>query len=340
MPKLILVTGATGKQGRALIQALRLGDIEATSTEPEFHVWALTRTVSSPGANQIAAHNVRHVTVVPGNLDSPETVRKLFEDAKRGRGGIWGVFCVLAFPGLGANADGEEKQGKTLADISAEYGVSCFVYSSVERGGEYNDENAQLDRCAKVMIERHVRGLGDSKGLPWTILRPGFFMENYDGAIGSVAVGVLKNGLKPTTTNQLVAVDDIGQVAAAIFKSPANYTSQILLVSGEASTMTEQQDSYKRATGKDLPSIPGFLARPLIALNSHTKALIADIERVHEAGLSGKCPEVADQTAAARRAHPGMKTFEAWARQRAGKAPLEDRNWNQLSIGRLATGKQ
>jgi hypothetical protein len=29
-------------------------------------------------------------------------------------------------------------------------------------------------------------------------------MENYDGKIGSIAVGVLKKGLKPTTTSQLV----------------------------------------------------------------------------------------------------------------------------------------
>ncbi|KAJ6579255.1 NAD(P)-binding protein [Mycena vulgaris] len=333
--KLILVTGATGKQGRALIHALQLGD----NTEPQFHVLALTRTLSSPPANALAAHNTEHVTVVEGNLDSPESVRKLFEDAKKERGGIWGVFCVLAFPGLGANADGEEKQGKTLADISAEYGVSCFVYSSVERGGEYNDENATLDRRAKIMIERHVRGLGESKGLPWTILRPGFFMENYEGTIGWVAVGVLKTGLKPTTTNQLVAVDDIGQVAAVIFKNPENYTSQILIISGEASTMAQQQEAYELATGKTLPSIAGFLAWPLIALNGHTKALIADIERVHEAGVSGKCPEVAEQTAAARRAYPEMKTFEMWARQQAGKAPAEG-SWNQVSIARLVTGKQ
>ncbi|KAJ7476694.1 NAD(P)-binding protein [Mycena latifolia] len=337
--KLILVTGATGKQGRALIRALGLAE---DNNEHGFHVWALTRTVSSPAANHLVAHYPQHVAVVQGNLDSAETIRKIFDDAKKEHGGIWGVFCVLAFPGLGANADGEEKQGKTLAEMSAEYGVSCFVYSSVERGGEYNDENAQLDRRAKVLIERHVRGLGESKGLPWTILRPGFFMENYGGAIGTVAVGVLSKGLKPATTNQLVAVDDIGQVAAVIFKNPANYTSQILVVSGEASTMKQQQESYKRATGKNLPSIPGFLARALISLNSHTKGLIADIERVHDAGVTGKCPDVAEQTAAARRAYPEMKTFEAWARQRAnsGKTTPSDKNWNQLSIGRMATGKQ
>ncbi|KAJ7239464.1 hypothetical protein C8J57DRAFT_1245895 [Mycena rebaudengoi] len=97
--KLLLVTGATGKQGRALIHALNLGDTESNA-EPEFHVWALTRTVSSPPANALAAHNTQHA------------MRKIFEDAKREHGGVWGVFCVLGFPGFGANADGEEKQSR------------------------------------------------------------------------------------------------------------------------------------------------------------------------------------------------------------------------------------
>ncbi|KAJ7114667.1 NAD(P)-binding protein [Mycena crocata] len=335
--KAILVTGATGKQGRALIHALNLG---GAGSEPEFHVLALTRTLSSPAANEVAAHNINHVTVVQGSLDSPDDIRRIFEDAKKDHGGVWGVFCALAFPGLGASGDAEEKQGKMLADLAAEYGASSFIFSSAERGGESNDDNAKLDRHAKVMIERHVRGLGESKGVNWTILRPGFFMENYDGTIGKVTVGVLRRGLKPTTTIQMVAVEDIGHVAAAVFKNPQDYASQILVVAGEASTTAQQQESYKRATGKQIAAIPGWLARALIALNSHTKALLADIERVHEVRTSGKCPEVAEQTAAAKRAYPDMKTFEAWAQQRAGKSTSHSKNWNQVSIGRLATGKQ
>ncbi|KAJ7119159.1 NAD(P)-binding protein [Mycena epipterygia] len=325
--KLILVTGATGRQGRALIHALQMGE---SDVGPEFHVWGLTRTVSSPAANELAAHNTQHFTVVQGNLDSP--------DSTRGR--IWGVFCVLAFPGLGVIADGEEAQGKNLANISAEYGVSCFVFSSVERGGEYDDSpKIMSDRRAKVMIERHVRGLGESKGLPWTILRPGFFMENYEGAIGAIAVGVLKKGMKPTSTHQVVAVDDVGKVAAVVFKNSQDYASQILVIVGETSNVAQQQESYKKATGKPLPAIPGFLARPLIALNSHTKALVEDLERVHDAGISGKCPEVADQIAAAKRAYPDMKTFSAWAAERAGNSHSPGKNWNQLSIIRMVTGK-
>jgi hypothetical protein len=158
---------------------------------------------------------------------------------------------------------------------------------------------------------------------PLRILRPGFFMENYDGKIGSIAVGVLKKGLKPTTTSQLVvsnfsmpitqtyaqqnyrqpkildtlqrpfsrcgSLSTVFPVLSNALQDPQSYASQILVVSGEgqavnalretesktstASTMAEQEEAYKRATGKNLPAIPGWLARALIAFNSHTKAL-------------------------------------------------------------------
>ncbi|KAF8177316.1 hypothetical protein K438DRAFT_1845672 [Mycena galopus ATCC 62051] len=58
--KLVLVAGATGTQGRALIRALNLDNtVEGSDVESDFHVLALTRTSSSPAQN---------VTVVEGNL--------------------------------------------------------------------------------------------------------------------------------------------------------------------------------------------------------------------------------------------------------------------------------
>lgn len=181
--KNILVTGATGHQGRALIRALQESSPEpgVGSASENLHVLALTRTPSSPGAQSLAAAHPGFVTLVQGDLDSSKAVRKIFEDAKAESDGIWGVFRVLAFPGLGANADGEEKQGKVrpesiqgrpsdkvqnVADIALEYGVSAFVFSSAERGGEYYDDQTSLDTRAKVNIERHIRALGE-KGLPW-----------------------------------------------------------------------------------------------------------------------------------------------------------------------------
>lgn len=106
----ILVSGATGKQGSALIRALLHPSIlNASHAAHQYHIYALTRKASSPNAQRLS--NVKDVTVVEGDLDAPESISKIFQDAKS-NGGIWGVFAVLAFPGWVASADGEERQGK------------------------------------------------------------------------------------------------------------------------------------------------------------------------------------------------------------------------------------
>lgn len=330
--KTILVLGATGKQGASLVAALRPADADADAQE--FQLLALTRSPTSPAARRLASQP--HVKVVEANLDAPASLRKVFDDAG-GRGSIWGVFVVLAFPGLGANADGEERQGILVADLALEYGVSAFIFSSVERGGESYDDKLTLDRAAKVKIERHVRSLGE-QGLGWTILRPAFFMENFDGTIGSVTATVLRCGLKPTTKLQLIAADDIGRVAAAVFKSPDANASKILVLTGDILTASEQDAAYVRATGKHLPSVPTFLGKTLLAINGATKGLIADIERVHQMRLddpSGYDAHLAD----ARAAYPSFTSFEEWAKARR-RSTKRDKSWNGVTAAKLATGRQ
>ncbi|TCD61456.1 hypothetical protein EIP91_008413 [Steccherinum ochraceum] len=335
-PRKILVTGATGKQGRAFIAALRSPPSANDSEQPAspFQVLALTRNPASPVATSL--NSEVHVTVVQGDLDSESSLRKVFEDAG-GKGGIWGVFVVLAYPGLGANADGVEKQGKTLADLSSEFGVSHFVFSSAERGGEALDDELKTDRLAKVRIERHTKELGE-KGLRWTILRPAFFMENFDGGlIGKITATVMRCGLQPTTKLQLVAANDIGLVAAAVFKNSDAAASKILVLTGDALTSAEQDAAYVRGTGKHLPSVSNILGRVLLATNAATKELMADMERVHKLRAddpAGYNAHLAD----ARAIYPNMTTFEEWARQRKD-AVKRDPNWNQVSLWKLMTGR-
>ena len=54
-----------------------------------------------------------------------------------------------------------------LADLALEFGVSHFIFSSIERGGEEFDYLLTLDRLAKVRIERHIKELS-ARGLKWT----------------------------------------------------------------------------------------------------------------------------------------------------------------------------
>ena len=160
----ILVVGATGKQGTALIKALLNPNIpNAPNTEHHYHIYALTRKASSHSAAYLLAEE--SVTLVEGNLDSPSSISAIFDSAKT-KGGIWGVFAVLAYPGLGANADGEERQGKLLADLALRFGVEVFVYSSAARSGPRYEAGLKLSGAAKREVEEYCKALGE-KGLNW-----------------------------------------------------------------------------------------------------------------------------------------------------------------------------
>lgn len=50
--------------------------------------------------------------------------------------------------------------------MAFEHGVSFFVYSTAERGGEAEDDIPGKQE-SKVAVERHVKALGE-KGLTWT----------------------------------------------------------------------------------------------------------------------------------------------------------------------------
>jgi hypothetical protein len=89
---------------------------------------------------------------------------------------------------------------------------------------------------------------------------------------------------------------------------------------------------------------PRIVRHPCIQLTHWTNSLvacrIADMERVHLMRVDPNNEENATQMAAAKKAYPGMTSFGAWAAQKQKGNPKREKNWNQVSIGRLATGKQ
>ena len=80
----ILVTGATGKQGRALIQSL----IEKNAP---FQILAVTRNPHSAAAQKLQAKSQK-IALVQGDLDNPSEIFKNAHD--KASGSIWGVFSV------------------------------------------------------------------------------------------------------------------------------------------------------------------------------------------------------------------------------------------------------
>jgi nucleoside-diphosphate-sugar epimerase len=80
--KAILVTGATGKQGGAVVDALL-----ASALANEITIVGLTRSADSPPAKLLAAKG-DNVQVLEGNLDDAESI------FRRSSHRFWGVFSV------------------------------------------------------------------------------------------------------------------------------------------------------------------------------------------------------------------------------------------------------
>src|SRR5262249_37699106 len=108
--KIVLVTGATGRQGGAVIRHMlpKGWKLRALSRDPESHAAvSLTR---------------QGVEVVQGDLEDPVSVA-------RAAAGVYGIYSVQDFWGVGAKR--EVQEGKNVADAGKKAGVRHFVYSSV-----------------------------------------------------------------------------------------------------------------------------------------------------------------------------------------------------------------
>src|SRR5262245_30410765 len=147
--RIILVSGATGRQGGGLITHLLAGP---------WRIRALTRNPSGRAAQDLAR---RGVEIVQGDMDDPESLKNAMQ-------GVHGVYSVQDFWTVGAKR--EVQQGKNMADAARATGVEHFLYSSVG-GAERNSGISHWE--TKWAVENHIRKLG----LPATILRPAAFME-------------------------------------------------------------------------------------------------------------------------------------------------------------------
>jgi nucleoside-diphosphate-sugar epimerase len=110
----IIVTGATGRQGRAFIHALLSSPTTTDTADTTYHVWAVTRNTTSPATALLLEAEKAHrndITVIQGDLNNGARTKEIFSEIAA-QGGIFGAFIVLAYPGLGNKSDEEERQGK------------------------------------------------------------------------------------------------------------------------------------------------------------------------------------------------------------------------------------
>lgn len=278
--KTVLVTGATGKQGGAVIRHL---------LHKGWRLRALTRNPNSTAAQNL---EINGVEVMQGDLEEPASLERAVY-------GVHGVYSVQDFWAVGAKR--EVQQGKNVADAAKKASVKHFVYSSVG-GAERNTGIPHWE--SKWEIEKYIRSLG----LPATILRPVAFMEGY--YIDQVEVGILKGKLvdpiRPDKPYQTIATDDIGAFVALAFNRPGQFIGKELEIAGSELTNPEAAKVFSRVLGKSVrfKKLPLPIVRLVLGKEFHSM-----FRWFNEAGFKADIPGL-------RRAYPEvqLQTLEEWLR--------------------------
>ncbi|KAI1506391.1 nucleoside-diphosphate-sugar epimerase family protein [Biscogniauxia marginata] len=292
----ILVVGATGQQGTAVLEALSeftsssSSSSSSTPSIPKIKILALTRSASSPKARALpSTYPGLDLELVEGNTRDPGPIFAAHPD-------IDAVFSYTTPPD-------EVPQARALIDAAAASGrVSHFVFSSVDHGGEPKswDSPTEIPHFReKHEIEVHLRaacgggGRKDkNKKMTYTILRPVAFMDNLNptSAFGA-AFASLWATMPRDTKLQVVSVRDIGRAAARA----------LLLLQTDAG----RSRYADRAAGLQLPQ-----AWTVVGWGVRWAA--------REVGLMFRWFETDGygvDIAALRREEPGLQDFETWLRE-------------------------
>jgi NAD(P)H dehydrogenase (quinone) len=193
----VVVTGATGKLGRLIIEEL-LGRIPADQ---------ITAVDRSPGkAADMAARGVRvHVA----DYDQPETLNGAFQAGDK----------VLLISSTSAGAR-HTTQHTTVIDAAKAAGVELMAYTSVLAAPTASFSIGRDHRATEQVLL--------ASGMPYVLLRNGWYNENYTGHLDAI----LQHG-------QVFGSAGDGRVATAARADYAAAAAIVLTGSGQANTIYE-----------------------------------------------------------------------------------------------------
>lgn len=225
----VAVLGATGQQGGSVSDALLAAG------------WTVRAVVRNPGGPRARSLAAAGAEIVRGDLADPESLRAAFAGAH----GVFSVQPSSGQAGAGVSDDDEIRYGVAVADAAEHSGARHLVYSSMIAAGPEPTGVRHFD--VKSRIEDHVRSLG----ITTTVVRPATFMELLPAATDP-GRGELTFLMRPDQAMQLVAVQDIGRVAAEILGAPDRFGGRTVEIAGDALTGTEIADQVAHAARRPI----------------------------------------------------------------------------------------
>ncbi|MCW3094502.1 MAG: Nucleoside-diphosphate sugar epimerase [Chthonomonadaceae bacterium] len=278
--KLVLVTGATGKQGGACVEAL---------LNRGHQVRALTRNPASPAANRLRE---RGVEIAVGDFTDRDSLVR----AARGADAVYAMSTPYE-----QGAEQETAQGITITDAAREARIAHFVYSSVASA----DRGTGIEHFdGKYSVEKQIQ----ASGVPYTIVAPVFFMENWlqPWMLSSLRQGKLAMALPAGRSLQQIAVADIGAFVAAVIERGDTVFDRRFDIAGDELTGDQAAAILSKVTGREI-RYEGF---PPDILRAQSEDMARMFEWFDSTGYAADIKSL-------RRDFPEVTwhTFEEWARK-------------------------
>jgi uncharacterized protein YbjT (DUF2867 family) len=276
----VLVTGATGKQGGHVVRELLARG---------HSVRALTRKPESAAAAELAE---RGVTIVKGDFEEEGSL-------ERAARGVDTIFAMSTPYESGEKA--EAREGFNIVRAAKAVDVKHLVYTSVA-GADRATGIPHFD--SKFEVEKEIR----RSGVPFTIVAPVFFMENFiaDWMVAGIAQGSIAMALPATRRVQQIAVSDIAQFTALVIERRESFLGKRIDIASDELTGVTAAAAISEVSGRHIK----YTALPIDAVRQQNKdqALMFEwFDRVgYDAdivGLRSQYPEV------------DWHRFSVWARE-------------------------
>lgn len=275
--KLVLVTGATGQQGRAVTEALRAKG---------HRVRGLVRDPDDAGTEQLRELGAE--LVEGDNEDRPSL------EAAASR-----VDAMFAMTTPAVGVDVEVQHGQALIDSAKAAQVPHLVYSSVASAHQATGI-PHFD--SKFEIEEHLRGTD----IAATIVAPVWFMNNvaFPWSVADLQKGKFRLALSPDTKLQQVSSRDIGRFVAHVIDQPEPFLGRRIEIAGDELTGPQMAAILSETVGQPV----AYEEQSLDEVRSQFEDMATMYEWIHEIGFSADPDGL-------RREHPevGWADFKQWA---------------------------
>lgn len=217
----ITVFGATGKIGSELLQFLSAAGVPAI---------AVTR-------NKSKAVALPFVEWVEADMADKDSLHKTMTNSR----------AVFLLSGMGGNFVAEQHR---VIQVAAETGVEHIVKLSSAAAGKRSPTHMASSQIGRA--HSTVEELLKSAGIPWTILQPTGFMQNWLGEF-SERVKQERKILEATGDGKRAYIDvrDIAEVAFNVLTAPAQHVAATyVLTGGEAINYGQLATILSRVVGE------------------------------------------------------------------------------------------